>query len=183
MTILRALESLAYEPRRWRLLLIGDGPELPNLKSFTERQPWADRVVFLGRSSRVAEILTALDGYVLASVTEGINNSLLEAMSTGLPIITTESGGNPEVVIHDQSGLLFRPGNVAQLAVHLQALVGNERLRLRLSQGALERVQTEFSRPPWSENTKLSTKSAAGGRTGAAYSSGSIRNVWNCRYF
>ena len=98
----------------WRLLLIGEGPERSELQSFVNSHPkLLERTSFLGSSGQVPELLQAMDVYVLSSVAEGISNSLLEAMATGLPVIATAVGGNPEVVVDGDSGLLFPPGTGA----------------------------------------------------------------------
>ena len=72
-----------------------------------------------GSSHRVPELLRAMDVFVLPSVAEGICNSLLEAMASGLPVVATAVGGNPEVVVDGESGLLFPVGDARALANHL----------------------------------------------------------------
>ncbi len=146
ITALEAMEAVAARCPKWRLLLIGEGPERSNLESFVAGHPgWSKHVSFLGSSDRVPELLNALDAYVLPSVAEGISNSLLEAMATGLPVIATETGGNPEVVVDGDSGLLFPIGGFGLLADHLIALQSSQERRLVLAEGGLKRVREEFS--------------------------------------
>jgi len=143
MTLLRAVESL---PGDWRLFIVGKGPQLSNLQAFKDSRPtWKDRVSFLGGSDRVTQLLNALDVYVLPSISEGIANSLLEAMATGLPVVATASGGNPEVVVDGVSGTLFPVGDSACLSDQLSALRASEELRLALGRRALQRVRESFS--------------------------------------
>jgi glycosyltransferase involved in cell wall biosynthesis len=78
-------------------------------------------------------------------VMEGISNSLLEAMATGLPVVVTETGGNPEVVVDGECGLLFPVGSHSQLAEHLLLLRDRKDLRMALGQNAVRRVHMEFS--------------------------------------
>jgi sugar transferase (PEP-CTERM/EpsH1 system associated) len=144
-TLLRAIGEFAQESRAWRLLLIGEGPEQPALEAFVKRAEWRGRVCFLGSSNRVAELLQAIDAYVLPSVFEGISNALLEAMASGIPAIATAVGGNPEVVIDGVSGLLFPAGDSGRLAGHLRALEAHPEMRQRLGQHARRRVAEEFS--------------------------------------
>jgi glycosyltransferase involved in cell wall biosynthesis len=102
-------------------------------------------VSFLGLTERVPEFLNAFDVYALTSLTEGISNSLLEAMATALPVVVTDTGGNPEVVVTGESGLLFPVGDFRQLAEKLLLLRAEPVLRWELGQGALRRALTEFS--------------------------------------
>jgi len=146
MTLLQAMDGFAQSGRPWRLAIVGDGPELPNLAAFVKsRAAWRDRVLFLGRSSHIPELLNAMDVYVLPSLTEGISNSLLEAMATGLPVVVSATGGNPEVVLEGESGLFFPVGDVPHLTECLLKLDANRDLCVRLGEQALRRVREEFS--------------------------------------
>jgi sugar transferase (PEP-CTERM/EpsH1 system associated) len=146
MTLLQGLEGFAGSGGNWRLLMIGEGPELAKLKGFADAHPeWKERVLFLGSSNRVRELLNAVDVYVLPSIAEGISNSLLEAMATGLPVVATATGGNPEVVVDGKSGLLFPVRDSRRLTELLLRLRDNRELRLEMGQWATRRVRAEFS--------------------------------------
>jgi sugar transferase (PEP-CTERM/EpsH1 system associated) len=146
MTELRAAAELARVVENWKLVIIGDGPERSQLETFIQADPaLKNRVSLPGLTRRVPEMLTAFDVFTLPSVTEGICNSLLEAMATGLPVIATATGGNPEVVSDGQSGLLFPVGDFRALADKLALLARQPDLRLKLGQSAIRRVQDEFS--------------------------------------
>jgi glycosyltransferase involved in cell wall biosynthesis len=140
------MDEFAPAYQDWRVLFAGDGPEHGRLLEFvTSRPGWADRVLFLGRRTDVPELLNAMDVYVLPSVSEGICNSLLEAMAAGLPVIATATGGNPEVAVDGNSGLLFPVGDARLLAQRLLALRAQSDFRAQLGRQALHRVQQEFS--------------------------------------
>ena len=146
MCVLKALDGFSTVCPSWRLLLIGDGPERPNLERFAGSHPaWRERVSFLGTSHRVPELLNAMDVYVLPSLAEGISNSLLEAMASGLPVVVTATGGSPEVVVDGDSGLLFPEGDFSSLARRLASLAADPDLRLKLARQAVRRVREEFS--------------------------------------
>ena len=102
-------------------------------------------MAFLGSSNRVAEMLNAMDVFVLPSISEGISNSLLEAMATGLPVVATATGGNPEVVVDGDSGLLFPVGDSGGLADKLLGLGAGKDLRFQLGERALRRAKENFS--------------------------------------
>jgi sugar transferase (PEP-CTERM/EpsH1 system associated) len=146
VTALQAVAQIAGSLENWRLVIAGEGSERGKLEAFLNQHPdWKARVSLLGTVDRIPELLNGMDVYVLPSLAEGISNSLLEAMATGLPVIATEAGGNPEVVVHGESGLLFRAGDADKLAEHILALDRNPDLRARLGRQAAGRVRQEFS--------------------------------------
>jgi glycosyltransferase involved in cell wall biosynthesis len=145
MTLLKAVAEVAKATEDWRLLIIGEGPERARLEAFVNSHRWNRQVRFLGSSSRVPELLNALDVYVLPSVSEGISNSLLEAMSTGVAALATNVGGNPEVIVNGESGLLFPVRDSNKLAEQLLRLKDGSEHKRSLGQQARQRVREEFS--------------------------------------
>jgi sugar transferase (PEP-CTERM/EpsH1 system associated) len=146
ITLLRALEVVAGGRPNWRLVLLGEGSERHNLEEFVRsRAGWDSRVLCLGSSKQVPEMLNAMDVYVLPSVNEGISNSLLEAMATGLPVIASAVGGNPEVVVDDDCGLLFPARDHVRLADQLLTLWNDPERRRELGLRARQRIATHFS--------------------------------------
>lgn len=145
-TLLRATAELPDSGGRWRLLIAGDGSELCTLRQFVDGSPnLRGRVEFVGDIRYIPEFLNALDVYALPSVAEGISNSLLEAMATGLPVIASATGGNPEVVVDGESGLLFPVGDSGELAKRLQMVREQVEPRVSLGKQALQRVKRHFS--------------------------------------
>jgi glycosyltransferase involved in cell wall biosynthesis len=145
-TVLRAIDALSRSCTNYRLIVSGEGPERKRLEEIIRAHPeWKERVRLLGLCNHIPELLNAMDSYVLTSLTEGISNSLLEAMATGLPVVATATGGNPEVVVDGQSGILFPVGDSSCLAAHLVRLQARPEDRSRLGGGALRRVRTSFS--------------------------------------
>jgi len=145
LTLLRAVAKFAESCSNWRLLMIGEGPERPRLEAFVNAYPWKSRVSFLGSSHRVPELLNAMDIFVLPSISEGICNSLLEAMSAGVPVAACDTGGTPEVIVDGESGLLFPVGDHDCLAGHLDRIFRDRDFREWLGKRAIHRVTTEFS--------------------------------------
>jgi glycosyltransferase involved in cell wall biosynthesis len=92
----------------------------------------------------VAAWLRALDIFVLPSRSEALSNSLMEAMACGCCPVASDVGGNPELVIPMETGLLFRPGDVADLASKLGRLAADPALRRSLAARAAARIATEF---------------------------------------
>lgn len=154
-TLLRALERSGQAVRGWHMLIAGEGPERPKLAAMArEVARCGVQISFLGASDRIPELLNAFDVYVLPSVNEGLSNSLLEAMATGLPVIASDVGGNPEVVHDGISGLLFAAGGVDELSDHLLKLYARTRLREELGDAARRRMREEFSIESMVQNYK-----------------------------
>jgi glycosyltransferase involved in cell wall biosynthesis len=93
------------------LLMVGDGPLRPELEALARELGIAERVRFLGIRRDVADLLRASDAFALTSVSEAASLTLLEAMATGLPVVVTAVGGNPEIVRGGVDGLLVPRGD------------------------------------------------------------------------
>ena len=91
------------------------------------------------------DLLNAMDVFVLPSLVEGMSNTLLEALATGLPVVATRVGGNPEMVEDSVCGYLFPPGDASQLSARLATLLQNRQLRARFGRAARERAVKHFS--------------------------------------
>ncbi len=118
-TLLRAFAKLvrdgAQTGSRARLVIVGDGPLRENLIRLADSLGVSALTWFPGSVSNVAEMLRTFDLFVLPSLAEGISNTLLEAMASGLPLVATATGGNLELVEDGVNGQLFVPGDVDAL--------------------------------------------------------------------
>jgi sugar transferase (PEP-CTERM/EpsH1 system associated) len=145
-TLLQAATQLLRQGNNLHVLLVGDGPERATLQQYVASTPeLSGRVTFLGSSDRVPELMKAMDVFVLPSISEGMSNTILEAMATGLPVVVTHAGGNPEMIDHEFSGLLFAPRDVRTLASHLVRLIESADLRRHLGEAARRRAMERFS--------------------------------------
>ena len=151
ISLIRACARLRRDApeMRERLLLaiVGDGPMLAALRSEADALGLGDAVWLPGNIGDIPGVLRGLDVFVLPSLMEGISNTLLEAMATGLPVIATSVGGNVELVAQDVEGRLFEPQDVDTLAGLIAAYLADPALRLRTGHAARERVLREFSLP------------------------------------
>jgi sugar transferase (PEP-CTERM/EpsH1 system associated) len=148
-TLLRAFAALCalgtVERGRLRLVMAGDGPLLDDLKTLADSLGVADLVWLPGACDNIPEILAALDIFVLPSLNEGISNTILEAMASGLPAVVTEVGGNIELVDDGVCGRHFRPGDFVQLSQLLAAYVADEALRRAHGAAARATADARFS--------------------------------------
>lgn len=126
------------------LLLVGEGELEGRLKVQTQQLGIADRVKFLGTREDVPEILKAVDIFSLSSLWEGLGRSMTEAMLLGKPVVVPDIYGIPEIVHHNETGLLFRPGDVDHLAAHLNYLLESSSERDRLGQNAKKLTREIF---------------------------------------
>ena len=99
-----------------KLLMIGEGPERAKAESLVKELNIIDDVFFLGNSTEVAKILCYTDVFLLPSQTESFGLAALEAMAAGSAVISTNTGGLPEVNIHGKTGFLSNLGDVADMA-------------------------------------------------------------------
>ena len=122
------------------LLIVGDGPERQRLRAAA-----GDQVHFVGALPDVTEHLRASDVFVLPSSTEGLSNSLLEAMAAGLGVVCTKVGGAGDVLDHRASGLLIAPDDREALRDALIEVLADAELRDRFGRAARATMQERFS--------------------------------------
>ena len=144
-TLLRAFAALtaadAGFAARGRLAIVGDGPLLGDLRALANSLGIASTTWFPGNRTDVADVLRAFDVFALPSLNEGISNTILEAMASGLPVIATAVGGNVELVDEGSTGRLVPSGDVAALAG------GNRGLRGRADRAARPRPARPLRSP------------------------------------
>jgi sugar transferase (PEP-CTERM/EpsH1 system associated) len=129
-TLLRAVEILTQRGIDAHALLVGSGPALEHNKQFVKASSLLEgRVTFTGLSQEIPELLNTMDAFALPSISEGMSNTLLEAMATGLPLLATGVGGNTEVIEPERMGWLFPPRNAEALAARIALLASQENLR------------------------------------------------------
>jgi sugar transferase (PEP-CTERM/EpsH1 system associated) len=151
-TLIRAAGKLADAGSSFKLILIGDGPELPRLRELAQSLPGVgSHFLALGRRDDVSALLAGMDVFVQASLGEGMSNTVLEAMASGLPVVVTRVGGNPEIV-SEGCGWLFEPGDAQHLSQLLLMLAADHDFCARAGQAARSRVEEAFSRSAMLEN-------------------------------
>jgi sugar transferase (PEP-CTERM/EpsH1 system associated) len=120
-----------------RLIMVGNGILQQKLQEMAQDAGVDNQVWLAGDRSDVAQLMQTFDIFVLPSLNEGISNTILEAMASGLPVIATQVGGNPELVVDRQSGLLVESKNPQAMA---------EAIKYYLEQPELAKQHGEFGR-------------------------------------
>lgn len=141
----RAVRAMPDGRERLRLALIGDGPLLDGCRAVLAEAGMSELAWMPGARDDVPDLLRGLDVFVLPSRTEGICNTILEAMASGLPVVATDVGGNPELVVPDRTGLLVPPSSPEALAAALVRYAGDPALRRGHGAAGRARVLAEFS--------------------------------------
>lgn len=127
------------------LAIIGDGHLRVNLEQQVASLGLTNRVAMLGARRDVPSLLRSADAYVSSSRTEGMSNALLEALSSGLPIVATRVGAAADIIEDRVSGLLVRPNDFSALAAAMEEIIGDFQLRQRLATAARDRAIAAFS--------------------------------------
>lgn len=126
------------------VVIAGDGELRQELEAQASELGVRERVHFLGSRPDTIELIAAFDVFVLPSVVEGMSNALLEAMAVGRPTVVTDVGGNPEVALDGETGLVVPPGDSHQLAASIQKLLEAPELAAEMGAAGRRRVLEHY---------------------------------------
>jgi len=127
-----------------KLLLVGDGPDRSECERLCRQLELCDKVKFLGKQEALVDILSASDVFLIPSQSESFGLAALEAMSCGVPVISSSVGGLPELVSHNKSGFIAEIGDIDRMAKYVIDLLSNERKYKLFSKNARERAVNKF---------------------------------------
>jgi glycosyltransferase involved in cell wall biosynthesis/GT2 family glycosyltransferase len=122
------------------ILIAGDGPDRAALQAEVQARGLGETVKFLGRREDVPELISVSSVVVLPSLAESFGFVVLEAMSLGTPVVAAETGGIPELIKHEDNGLLVPPSDSRRLADAISSLLENPRLAQMLAERGRDRV-------------------------------------------
>ena len=143
--VIESIRVLASRGVRLRFVLVGDGPERPRLEQAVAAAGLQAEVILTGFRRDVDKFYGVFDLFVLNSFAEGMSNTILEAMSCGLPVVCTPQGGNVELVEDGLSGSYVPVGDSEALASRIDAYRLNPGLRASHGTSARRVVETRFS--------------------------------------
>jgi sugar transferase (PEP-CTERM/EpsH1 system associated) len=135
-----AFKKLRQSNKNSKLLVVGDGPEKNRLKTAA-----VEGITFLGNRSDTPSLLRSFDVFVLPSINEGISNTILEAMASGVPVIASNVGGNGELVLDGITGQLFSAGDIDELTKALKVYAQNSELRQQHGKAGRQRIVDDFT--------------------------------------
>ncbi|MBM4065248.1 MAG: glycosyltransferase family 4 protein [Planctomycetes bacterium] len=142
--LISALAQVITEIPNIRLVLLGDGELRGELSGQVKTLGLEKQVLFPGMRSDVPEIISCGDLFVLPSVNEGFGVVLLEAMAMGCPIVATNVGGVPEVVLDGETGILVPPGDPVELAGGIIQLLKDTSLAVKMAECGYQRLKACF---------------------------------------
>ncbi|NNF21277.1 MAG: glycosyltransferase, partial [Saprospiraceae bacterium] len=128
-----------------RLLLVGDGPLRQNIEGLCRKLKLCDKIQFLGKQDAVDEVLSLGDLFLLPSEKESFGLSALEAMACGVPVVSSNAGGLPEVNEHGITGFLSDVGNIEDMTRHAVYILEDES-RLELFRKNARKKANTFSK-------------------------------------
>ena len=142
---LRLLREMPGGWQRLRLVMVGDGPLRREAEALLAAEGARDLAWLPGARDDIPALLRAMDVFVLPSRAEGISNTLLEAMASGLPVVATRVGGNDELIEEGRTGALVPAADAAALAVAIRRYANDPALRRDHGRMGRARVERQFS--------------------------------------
>lgn len=143
-TFLRTAAKLLAGGFAGHFVIAGSGPEEASIRALIRSLQLEQRVHLLGFRKEVSKVMKELDLFLMTSATEGLGTIVIEALAAGVPVVATRAGGIPELILHEQCGLLAEPGDAAGLSRHVLRIFGDPALRQQLTENGRRRAE-QFS--------------------------------------
>ena len=144
-TLLEAAPRVLSRVPNVHFVLVGGGPLMSTLKARVEELGIEKKVTFTGFRSDSEALMKNFDVFCLPSLSEGLSSAILVAMASSLPIVATQAGGIPELVIDGETGILVSPDDADQLAVGLCKVLESSQLREKMGCAGRQRIEKAFT--------------------------------------
>jgi L-malate glycosyltransferase len=142
--LLKAMARLLKQVPEVEVVLVGDGPLRAGLEQMAAELGIKDKVLFAGERHDIPAVLASLDVSVLISESESLSNVIVESMAAGVPVVANNVGGNPELVMDGETGLLVPAGDEGRLVEALAHLVRDPVARAQYAQRGKEFARVHF---------------------------------------
>lgn len=129
-----------------KLILVGDGPDRSECERLCRQLNLCDNIKFLGKQDGLVEILNAADIFLIPSQSESFGLAALEAMSCGIPVVSSSVGGLPELIRHNETGFIAEIGDVKRMAKYVVDLLTNEKKYALFSENSRKRAVEVFDK-------------------------------------
>lgn len=124
-----------------KLMMIGDGPEKANAEQLAAELNISDKIIFFGNTYEIDDILKASDLFLLPSETESFGLAALEAMACSVPVVSSNTGGIPEVNVHGVTGYLSDVGNIDEMVLHALKILKDDQTLKKFKNNALDHAK------------------------------------------
>lgn len=138
-----------------KFIILGHGPLKHELMELVNKLGLSNQVIFIDSDTEANAFLSILDIYVLPSLSEGLSVALLEAMAMSKPVVVTKVGGNPEVVIDSENGLLVPPRDPSSLSKAIISILKDDNFRFKIASNARRRIEEKFNIDTMVKDTEL----------------------------
>lgn len=143
-TFIKAAEKVLNINNQLTFFAIGEGGERIEMEKIIKQKKLDKKIILTGFIDDIPGVLKDLDIFVLSSKTEGLGTSILDAFASKVPVVATNAGGIPEMLIHQQTGLISNVGDDTEMANNILKLIQNNTLKDNLTINAFEKVK-DFS--------------------------------------
>ena len=124
-----------------KLLFVGDGPDRPATENMGRELGIGDDIRFVGKQEQIEEIMAVADLFLLTSEYESFGLAALEAMAAGVPVISTNAGGLPEINIQGETGYLSNIGDIADMSFHVEEILKDAATLKRFKENAVRQAK------------------------------------------
>lgn len=141
--LILATKELVKKEEKVKLFIVGAGEDKHKLESLTKKEELEDFVEFKGKipNEIVPKYIVASDIFALVSYAEGYPMVFTEVLPSGIPIITSNDGANPEIIEHEKNGLVVELHNISQIVEAIRLILNDEKLRQRIFKNNIEKAQ------------------------------------------
>ena len=144
--LLKSIAGARKKTTSLRGLLLGDGPIFEQIRELRDRLGLSGHVVMPGHREDARRLIQCMDLFVLSSFSEGTSMALLEAMAAGVPAAVTAVGGNPEVVVGEQTGWVVASDSIKELTGAISDAVSHPQKSLEFGEAGRRRFEEKFTR-------------------------------------
>jgi glycosyltransferase involved in cell wall biosynthesis len=157
--LIKIMPQLKQINQSFRLIIVGDGPDKKVLNMMIKNLGLSGKVFLVGPKSQkeLAEYLIAADMFILNSGYEGFSHQILEAMTCGVPVITTAVGGNREIIHQGENGFMVRYNDEFNIVEAIKTLWNMKKLREKFTREGKKTVQHFSLQKMYNETIKILT--------------------------
>jgi L-malate glycosyltransferase len=144
-TFVNTAEKILKEKSNVHFLIVGSGSESGNIQNYIEKKELDSNISMLGFRTDVPEILSILDVFLMTSTMEGLGSTILDAFASKVPVVATNVGGIPEIVVNEQTGLLSNPKDLESLSNNVLRILNDNSFGKKVADNAYKLVKSRFS--------------------------------------